>query len=276
MEGPGWASVAPTDVVVPEVIPDLEPAPPPVLGRYVTLYKEGTDDGRVHNITKLSVALNFEVAPGATWSFNESLGPRTKERGYALAPTIVLGEMHQSYGGGACQVSTTTFVAALWAGLEIVERRAHSRPSSYVPKGMDAAVSYPEECWVDKPDPRICPDLKIKNPYDFPVTIKGFGGSVGAREGHGALEVQIWGKGEPPEVLMQWRAWKTPEHEKRFRRVLRPGTEGFRKQRGSSGLEGVLVVKTNGEERKFISRYPPVHEVWYVPTDWEDPKLPQP
>jgi len=267
---PRSASTAPVDAGVPEDATDSEPPEPPVMGRYTTFYKTGLD-GRSLNISKLSVELNFVVEPGEVWSFNKSLGPRTKERGYAKAPTIILGEMHESYGGGTCQVSTTTFAAALYAGLEIVERRPHSRPSSYVPKGLDAAVSYPEECWVEKPDPRICPDLKIKNPYDFPISIKGFAGH-GAPKGHDAIEVMIWGEGEPPKVTTKWKSWKAVDPEKRFRRVLRKGSKGFQKQKGSQGIEGVLTVTTNGEESRFISRYKPVHEVWYVPIDWEEEK----
>jgi hypothetical protein len=274
-EAPQTVSEAPEDSGVSEAASESKEHGESILGAYTTYYKDGPEDGRAHNITKLSVALNFVVAPGEIWSFNEAVGPRTKERGYLPAPTIVLGEMTESYGGGTCQVSSTLFVAALRAGLEIVERRPHSRPSSYIPKGMDATVSYPEECWVDKPDPRICPDLKIKNPYDFPIAIKGLGGLEGpdggpVPEGKGALEVIIMGEGEPPKVTMKWRSWKTTDPEERFRKVLRKGAKSFRKQKPALGVEGVLVVKINGEELRFISRYKPVHEVWYVPVDWEE------
>jgi len=269
------ASEAPEDAGVPEVAPAPKEHGEVILGAYTTYYKDGLDDGRVHNITKLALALNFVVAPGEVWSFNEALGPRTKERGYLPAPTIVLGEMTESYGGGTCQVSSTLFVAALRAGLEVVERRPHSRPSSYIPKGMDATVSYPEECWVEKPDIRICPDLKIKNPYDSPIAIKGLGGVEGpdggrVPEGKGALEVVIMGEGEPPKVTMKWRSWKTTDPEKRFRKVLHKGANSCQKQKPALGVEGVLVVKINGEEKRFISRYKPVDEIWYVPTDWEE------
>jgi hypothetical protein len=89
-------------------------------------------------------------------------------------------------------------------------------------------------------------------------------------EGKGALEVVIMGEGEPPKVTMKWRSWKTTDPEKRFRKVLHKGANSYQKQKPALGVEGVLVVKINGEEKRFISRYKPVDEIWYVPTDWEE------
>jgi vancomycin resistance protein YoaR len=65
-----------------------------------------------------------------------------------------------SWGGGVCQVSTTLYVAAILAGLEVLERHHHAVAPSYVPKGMDAAVAYGVA------------DLRLRNPFPFPVQIK--------------------------------------------------------------------------------------------------------
>ena len=50
----------------------------------------------------------------------------------------------QMYGGGICQGSSTLYIAALKAGMEIVERWCHAMPSSYCPIGLDATVDYRE------------------------------------------------------------------------------------------------------------------------------------
>jgi vancomycin resistance protein YoaR len=56
------------------------------------------------------------------------------------------------YGGGLCQVGTTTFRVALNTGLPIIERRNHSyRVSYYEPAGTDATIYDPS------------PDLKFVN-----------------------------------------------------------------------------------------------------------------
>jgi len=46
-------------------------------------------------------------------------------------------------GGGTCQISGTLHAAAFFAGLEIVERYPHTRPSGYIKMGLDATVVYP-------------------------------------------------------------------------------------------------------------------------------------
>jgi len=108
------------------------------------------------------VASRFEavvIQPGEVFSFNATTGPRTSEEGYLLAPMYVRSRIEMSPAGGACQVSTTLYNAALLAGLEIAERAPHSRPCSYVPYGRDATVAYGAV------------DLKFSNTLDHPIII---------------------------------------------------------------------------------------------------------
>ena len=58
------------------------------------------------------------------------------------ATAISGGEFIQEYGGGICQVSSTIYGAALRSNMTIVTRYNHTYPSSYVPIGLDATVSY--------------------------------------------------------------------------------------------------------------------------------------
>ncbi len=87
-------------------------------------------------------ANNVLVAPGDVYDFDKQIGPRTEERGYKLAHGITgPGVLEDVLGGGICQVSTTLFNAAFFAGLEIVERKNHSIYIDHYPKGRDATVS---------------------------------------------------------------------------------------------------------------------------------------
>ncbi|MDP9350623.1 MAG: peptidoglycan binding domain-containing protein, partial [Chloroflexota bacterium] len=87
----------------------------------------GSSPARVHNIrTGARYLDNTVTAPGETFSFNDALGEISLARGYKEAPTIVADATIPGVGGGICQVSTTMFRAAFWAGLPIDERRAHS------------------------------------------------------------------------------------------------------------------------------------------------------
>lgn len=82
------------------------------------------------------------IAPGEIFSFNRSVGPRTKEAGYDEADIILNNEMVPGIGGGVCQVSSTLYNAVLEAGLPVIERYHHSLLISYVKPGLDATVAY--------------------------------------------------------------------------------------------------------------------------------------
>ncbi|MBD0317354.1 MAG: VanW family protein [Thermoleophilia bacterium] len=114
-----------------------------VLSSYSTAYS-GTAD-RIRNL-RLAVSLldGTTLAPGATFSFNEVVGPRTAKRGFRIAPTIVDGEYKDAVGGGVSQVATTVFNAAWEAGLKITARSGHSLFISRYPLGRDATVNYPD------------------------------------------------------------------------------------------------------------------------------------
>lgn len=101
---------------------------------------------RVENINIACGAINgLALYPGGSFSFNESVGRRTEEKGYRDAPVLVDGHKEQGCGGGVCQVSSTVYMAALDAGLSIDERHAHSDGVAYAPEGRDATVVFGEK-----------------------------------------------------------------------------------------------------------------------------------
>jgi vancomycin resistance protein YoaR len=113
------------------------------LASYTTLYS-GTPD-RIQNLQRAVELLDgARIAPGATFSFNERVGPRTEERGFRLAPVIVGNEYDEGVGGGVSQVATTVFNAAWEAGLRLTERTAHALYIDRYPLGRDATVNYPD------------------------------------------------------------------------------------------------------------------------------------
>src|SRR4029078_6047613 len=83
------------------------------------------------------------IAPGATFSFNQTTGERNAAKGFLEAPVIVNGELTPGLGGGVCQVSTTVFNAAFEAGLPITERTNHALYISHYPQGRAAPVDSP-------------------------------------------------------------------------------------------------------------------------------------
>jgi vancomycin resistance protein YoaR len=114
-----------------------------LVASYRTFY--GGDPNRIHNVQLVSHLVDKHVIPpGATFSFNETTGARTAEKGFREAPVIINGELQNGLGGGVCQVSTTVFNAAYEAGLPIVSRTNHALYISHYPQGRDATVNYPD------------------------------------------------------------------------------------------------------------------------------------
>lgn len=123
----------------------IEPTPSEIeLASFSTKIKNKKDTNRQGNITITCSSLNNTiVTPGATFSFCDTVGQSTVERGYKEANVIIQGTEVKGLGGGNCQVSSTLYNAVLAAsGLEVVERHPHSAPVPYIEEGKDAAISY--------------------------------------------------------------------------------------------------------------------------------------
>ncbi|MNX67189.1 Vancomycin B-type resistance protein VanW [compost metagenome] len=129
------------------------------LAAYRTSLADRTEAQR-HNIRQAVMALDgVVIESGATFSFNETVGPRTQERGYREAPAFMERELVTSVGGGICQVSSTLYNAAVLSGFEMVERHPHFRQVVSVQPGRDATVWY------------AMADLRFKNIFLHPIRL---------------------------------------------------------------------------------------------------------
>lgn len=107
----------------------------------------GSPVNRRHNIKTAMARFNgVIIKPGETFSFNEHLGEVDGSTGYKLELVIKAEGTVPEYGGGVCQVSSTVFKSALFAGLPIVERANHSYAVGYYAQvdgyGLDSTI-YP-------------------------------------------------------------------------------------------------------------------------------------
>jgi vancomycin resistance protein YoaR len=133
------------------------------LVRAETSYYYGSNSARVQNIKAAASRFHgLMVAPGETFSMAAALGDISLDNGYAEALIILGNQTIKGVGGGVCQVSTTLFRTAFFAGFPIVERHAHAYRVYYYEKvagnkinarlaGLDATVFVP------------LVDLKFKN-----------------------------------------------------------------------------------------------------------------
>lgn len=121
------------------------------------------DSARQNNITITCTTLNNTIITnGSTFSFCNTVGKATSEKGYQEADIYdKYGNKKKGLGGGNCQVSTTLYNAVLKIpNLIVTERHEHSNKVPYIESGKDAAVAYGSY------------DLKLKNDIGFDLKIK--------------------------------------------------------------------------------------------------------
>jgi len=225
-----------------------------VLGYFETRYSRSTRyRARTYNLRLAASRLDGTVLlPGETFDFNATVGPRDEANGYRVAPVIAQGELVDGIGGGTCQISGTLHGAAFFAGLDVRERVPHSRPSSYIKLGLDAAVAYPSI------------NFKIRNPFNVPVvlheTVKG-----------GVVRAEILGPKRKRTVTFFRRvddAMPFAEEERETDGL--PQGERVLTQRGIPGFKttvfrivraGAYAIRT-----KTVTEYPPTTQIVRIGT----------
>lgn len=120
------------------------------------------DTSRQNNIYITCSKLNNTTVPkGTTFSFCNTVGPATSDKGYQKADIFDNdGNKKKGLGGGNCQVSTTLYNAVLKIpSLNVTERHEHSNKVPYIKTGKDAAIAYGSY------------DFKFVNNCDFDIKI---------------------------------------------------------------------------------------------------------
>jgi vancomycin resistance protein YoaR len=223
----------------------------------------GSSPERVNNIQVATTRLNGTVIPpGATFSFLKALGPITKENGYMEGLTIQGDATVPGIGGGVCQVSTTAFRAAFFAGLPIVERHQHTYRVAYYeqdgsPVGFDAAVY----------DPGV--DLRFKNDTEAPILIQ-----TNVDTATWTVTFTFYGAPVGREVKITPSRSNEVKAGSRLPDVPDPSLpKGVRKQLewSADGVDATIrrTVTSQGKtllSDSFFSRYVPWREKWAIGT----------
>lgn len=203
----------------------------------ISFYSTRYDGGDVNRSTNLELACekinDVIVLPGETFSYNKTLGERSKAAGYKTAKVYENGEVVDGIGGGICQISSTLYNAVLKANLEIVERRNHQFITSYVEEGRDATVAYGVT------------DFKFKNSRKYAIKIK-------ASASNGVATIEIFGIKEDVEYQISFdtKTISTIPYTVKYidDNTLKTGTEVV-KQKGANGIvtETYLIKSLNGQ-----------------------------
>jgi vancomycin resistance protein YoaR len=138
---------------------------PDVLGKSQTYYGNSSDPRRNNVERATEIEDGWLIPPDGVFSYAEFMGLVDEANGFVTGYGIVAdpnGGVTTApvIGGGICQVSTTIYQAAFWAGLPIVERWAHPYwlqgygQAPYGMQGLDAMVNI---------EPGWALDLKFRN-----------------------------------------------------------------------------------------------------------------
>ncbi|MFO0593531.1 MAG: VanW family protein [Polyangiaceae bacterium] len=224
----------------------------------------GGQANRGGNVARAASQIDGVVLmPGEIVSFNEHVGPRSVDNGFFPAPEIYKGEMREGIGGGTCQVAGTLHAAAYFGGLDIVERSPHSRPSGYIRMGLDATVVYPTT------------DLKLRNPYDFPVVVH-------AVIDKGTLRFELRGKVKAAEVDLTTETVSNTKYKRKIEEISWfPEGKVVLKQKGITGhtIKKTRVMKLwNGTTKTEVTTdvYPATFEIYQIGPGTDPDSLPPP
>jgi vancomycin resistance protein YoaR len=235
-----------------------------VLGYFETRYSQGGKAReRTYNLRLAASKLDGAVVmPGAVFDFNGTVGPRDEAHGYRVAPVIAQGELVDGLGGGTCQISGTLHGAAFFAGLEMVERYPHSRPSFYIKMGLDATVVYPTI------------NFRFRNPFDFPVVLH-------ETVANGVVRAEILGPSRKLTVSYFRRIdevvpfeeveRKTPKLPEGARILAQRGIPGFKTSSSRVVRDGAYAVR-----ERWSDTYPPTTQIIHVgsgPKDMESKQV---
>ena len=157
------------------------------LGEFRTDYNYSDSKDRKYNLRLSSQAVDGTVlAPGEVFSMNDKLVGLD----YREAKVFADGGESTALGGGLCQVTSTVYMAAQLAGLEIVERTAHYTTLPYIRPGFDATV------WFGGQGiPEL--DMQFKNNTGSEILVREYVTK------DGILVAEIWGQPTGTEVKMR-------------------------------------------------------------------------
>jgi vancomycin resistance protein YoaR len=233
-----------------------------------TTYYTGSTQARRENIA-ISVA-RFDgiiIGPQEVFSFNQWIGDITPEEGFVSSAVIVGDRTVDGVGGGICQVSTTVFQAAFYAGYPIIERWAHSYRVIYYEAGegvgMDAAVYKPDL------------DFRFLNDTDYHLLIE-----ASILPGSNAVQFRFYSTNPGRQVVKQGPVIRDVRPPAPTRYEVNPQLVAGQELQVDWAAEGAyvevtrIILDSNGNEirrDRIASQYQPWGAIVQVPPG--DPRL---
>lgn len=189
------------------------------------------------------------LLPDQTFSFYQTAGPYTEGKGYLSVPILKDENVQDGVAGGAVQVASTLYIAAVKSGLPIIERHNNVRPVEFIPAGYDAFVRGKEF------------DLRFVNRMKQPIYIH-------AEIKNRQLRIAIFGAKPVPPVTIEAKEEEqiAPETIVRSDNTLPPRAEKIIR-RGKAGLRVKVFVSCYKEDGSLKTEllsddyYRPLHNI---------------
>jgi vancomycin resistance protein YoaR len=167
------------DVAVPKIqVQDLNDLGiKELIGQGISDYSGSPKNRRINIAVGAAAVDGSLILPGEEFSLLKTLGSVDAKNGYKEELVIKGNKTVPEFGGGLCQIGTTTFRGALDSGLKITMRANHSyRVGYYEPAGTDATIYSP------------APDFKFLNDTANAVVINTINDTKNSK-----LYFQFWG-----------------------------------------------------------------------------------
>ena len=214
----------PMEYISPDVL-DADAFYRDLLGAHQT--RHTSNENRNTNLRLACEAIDgMVIEPGKTFSFNQTVGQRTSQRGYKTAPADASATGETTLGGGISQVSSTLYYAALLSDLEITSRRPNTFAPNFIDFGFDAGVSWDLY------------DFTFRNNLGYPIMID-------AEVTGGYVRIKILGTEERNHyTMLDYEITKTSEPKTEKKEFAFQNAEGYKD--GDVVQEGVTgyTVKT--------------------------------
>jgi len=219
------------------------------IGEFSTSFVSSTENRKTNVKVALSYINGKVLKSGESFSFNQTVGERTEERGFKEAKVILNGKYVEGIGGGVCQVATTLYGAILKAGLDVVSVARHTYAPAYVQPSLDAMVSE-------------YTDLVFSNQSECPVYI--FTSAKGDK-----ATVSVYGKPFGLVNVYSNTIKTIPYANVDENGKILTDLDGYEKlSSGVDGIESVAFREINGKKVKIREdRYPPLNAVYSKKTD---------
>jgi len=226
-----------------------------VIGTFTTYYPYA--EYRLINIHRAAQWMDGTIVePGEIFSYNKAVGERTEARGFVPGIMIDNGVFKKDFGGGVSQVATTTWNAAWFSGLELVQHKPHSFYISRYPAGRESTVAWPNV------------DVKFKNNSGHPIFVDtSFTSSSVTVSIYGTKLVDVTSESGPKTNFVKHEIYE----ENSIDCIFQEGVDGF-------SITVDRILKKGGIEfkrEKYRTRYIPEDRVICTNPEakWMNPSL---